>query len=175
MKKQMGYFTLTAIILLVIMLITTLSLIRSSTTTTLISGNLAFKHAAMQYSDISFAQALTQLNNLVNQEVDIPGQYFATKQPQDVNGLPTTINWGNVPTAVQNQFVLQYVIERLCSGALPIVSTITQCMTYSRSQASSNNVGSQLYTPPPAIYFRVTTKITGPHNSVSYVQEILMK
>ncbi len=173
--KQQGYYTISTLVLLVIMTLAVIALVRSSSTTTIISGNMAFKEAAIQYSDIMIRQASNQINNLANPEVNIAIQYFATEQPVDANGLPTTVNWNNVAIITQDQYRLQFITERLCTGSLPIANTTTQCINFSRNSASSNNVGSQVFTPPPVIYYRVTIRIQGPRNTLTFVQGIFTR
>jgi len=78
----------------------------------------------------------------------------------------------NVGTdAAGNQ--VSYVIQRLCDASGP--TTAANCLKSSSSTASASSKGGATYgtygiAAPTDAYFRVTVRVVGPRNTVSFVQ-----
>ncbi|MFN3374716.1 MAG: hypothetical protein ACK44M_14260, partial [Chloroflexus sp.] len=88
-----------ALIALVAMTLAAIGLVRSHSAGSLIAGNMAFKQDTLQATDRAFEMALDWLaaNLSSTAEANVANQYFALMQPEDALGVPTTIDWTNVP------------------------------------------------------------------------------
>lgn len=171
--KQRGVVLLIALIALVALTLAGIALVRSVDTGNVIAGNLAFKQAALQVSDTGTEAALTALTTITTTslDADIPGQYFATIQPVDANGVPTTINWTTVPVATPvSGYNVQYVIDRLCQGPTPVTDIQGKCFADAPLGGGSKQANAPVTTSASAVYYRVTVRVTGPRNTVSMVQ-----
>jgi Tfp pilus assembly protein PilX len=176
MKTQQGASLVIVIILLIILMISAVALVRSTDTMGAVAGNAAFKQAATEAADTGIYNAATWLGSLTNVDSDQVGVYYATRRGVDGYGLPA-VDWSSVPPATVSNFRVQYLVERLCDGPLPIApaSIAAQCMTNQTAQDGSRKVGSPSYTGATAVYYRVTVRVQGPRNSESYVQSMLSK
>lgn len=175
MKDSQGFVLVVALLVLMLLSLIVGAFIKSAGTANLVASGLTFKKAATYGGDVGINSAITQLTNQTNFEANIANVYFATQQAVDANGLPTTVNWASVPINQQQNYAVQYVIERLCTGALPVANFSSQCSLLSVPLQSSNKVGDPSYNSTNTVYYRVTSRITGPKNSLSYVQAILAK
>ncbi|MBU6459598.1 MAG: pilus assembly protein PilX [Proteobacteria bacterium] len=164
-----------ALIALVTMTLAVIALIRSVDTANTIAGNMAFRQAAREVSDTGIEAAYSALPNILatSEEADIPNEYFATMQPVDANGVPTTVNWQNVPSTNESGYAVQYIIERLCNGPLPVTDIQTQCLSDPNGANGSNKAGAIVFSSSNRIYYRVTVRVTGPRNTMSMAQAIL--
>ena len=174
LQRQQGASLIIVVILLVVLMISALALVRSSETVGAVAGNVAFKQAASEAGDTGLAAATGWMATLTNAEAAAAGVYYATRQNVDGYGLPT-IDWSPVPQTTVNAFKVQYVVERMCQGPLPVASLTTQCLTAQGQQGGSKKAGSPSYTGKPAVYYRVTVRVKGPRNSESFVQSLLSK
>lgn len=175
--KQQGVVLFIALIALVALTLAGIALVRSVDTGNVIAGNLAFKQAALQVSDTGVEAALTALPNIIatSLDTDIPGQYFATMQPVDANGVPTTINWNTAvtPATTVSGYNIQYVIDRLCQGPAPVTNIQTNCVSDAPLGSGSHRAGAVVFSSASVVYYRVTVRVTGPRNAVSMAQAIL--
>jgi type IV pilus assembly protein PilX len=175
--KQRGVVLLIALIALVALTLAGIALVRSIDTGNVIAGNLAFKQAALQVSDTGVEAAVAALPNIVSGslDTDIPGQYFATIQPVDANGIPTTINWNTSVTPATNVggYSVQYVIDRLCQGPLPVTDIQNSCVADAPLGGGSHKANAPVFSSSAVVYYRVTVRVTGPRNAVSMVQVIV--
>lgn len=168
---QAGSSLILTLITLMALLFSVLALVRSSTSSTALVGNIQFKQGVSLAADLGIYNAINSLRNIASKEVTIAGLYYPVQQPMDANGLPV-INWTTVAPLVQQDYTLQYIIERLCAGALPVVSTDQQCSTGNSSQGASSKAGS-IPLANSNMYYKVTINVNGPNNSQAYVQAIL--
>lgn len=187
--RQRGAVLFFALIALVVMTLAAVALIRSVDTNTLIAGNLAFRQSATSSGDGGTEAAITWLtNNLATLDSSNPaaGYYNSLNQALDL----TTQDWTVIGVSAGQDNAgntVRYVIQRLCnhpaaklaqvnSGASIAVSETT-CILSDAPQ--SNNEQSALEAPQAcascvttvgsAIY-RITAQVTGPRNTVSYIQ-----
>jgi type IV pilus assembly protein PilX len=175
MKKQAGSSLIIVVIALTLLLIISIAYIRSSNVASLVAGNFAFKTAATQAADIGIEQAFNALKSLTSPDTSIANQYYATAQAVDNNGLPSNVNWAQVPSSTFQLYKVQYILERLCTGNLPVANVSTQCALASPPDNGSNKIGTPTYKNTAEIYYRVTVRVTGPKNTLSFIQAILSK
>ncbi|MEN9704672.1 MAG: hypothetical protein RLZZ393_551 [Pseudomonadota bacterium] len=142
MKRQRGMALIIVLIALVIISFAAAALLRSTDTATLITGNLAFKKAALASGDAAAEQALRWLDAHASDtalHVDAPASgYFATSADNcDLTGSRTPadgsddVGWdgsathancamsaaGATPAGIANGYSTSYVINRMCNAA----------------------------------------------------------
>lgn len=175
MRKQTGVVLFMALIALVVITLAGIALVRSVTTGNLIAGNRAYKLAAVQASDTGVEAAFSLLGGTLSASPDtaIANAYFPVMQTLQADGTPVA-SWSAIPTTTIQGYGVQYVIERLCTGALPITNTQTSCMT---SNGATQNNGSKQAGRPAlssggSVYYRITVRVSGPKNTTSIVRSI---
>lgn len=183
--RQRGVVLFIALIALVVMTLAGIALVRSVDTGNVIAGNFAFKQGTVQAGDIGVELAYTALQNIVGTTLDtnIPGQYFATMQATDGAGIPTSIAWASVTCrdatgaivscTDQSLYRVQYVIDRLCTGALPITDKQKQCYHDAPTGGGSKKADAVSFSGATTIYYRVTVRVLGPRETVSFVQAVI--
>lgn len=168
---QKGLVLFIALIMLVAMTLSGIALVRSVDTANLISGNLAFKQAALHATDIGVKTAMTA--SISDPETNITSggtyRYYATRRKTDAMGVPTTgayntneaataIDWSGVPAAATEAGnVVKVVIERMCQAGAGTLQE--RCFVYTPDGGGA-----------PVAYFRATVQVSGPRNTVSMVQ-----
>jgi type IV pilus assembly protein PilX len=193
---EKGIALFVALIALLVMSLAAVALIRSVDTNTMIAGNLAFRQAALVASDRGAESALVWMDGKLVANVDdlnnhIPAEgYFATyvadcTGAQDPNGneidaIYLVDNCGVLSHAddgLGNE--IRYVIQRMCfdpSSPLPYEADESTCLlgeaeigTSSKKVKDRTRAGMVLDAKQSPLY-RVTVKVTGPRNTVSYAQ-----
>lgn len=183
---QRGAVLFIALIVLVAMSLAGIALIRSVDTANLIAGNLAFKQNTVHGGDWGAEQARTWLQNQgtinpANLYIDQPaGGYSAAMQTgldftgtdpsaPDFDWSANSFNAGNDPAGNQ----VRYVIHRMCELAGNPGSV--NCVRTSAGGTTGGTQGGATYggaalPSTTQIYYRITARVTGPRNTVSYVQ-----
>ena len=196
-RRERGVVLLIALIVLVAMTLAGLGMMRSIDTGTIVAGNIGFREAAVATGDTGIESArawlITNLNSLDN---DNPAMgYYSTRQDGlDFTGNKTEggtdgVNWGGSdPTQVVQGYQLGtvdtsgntvfYLIHRLCSLPGSINGSGQSCATVAVSGTGSSqsapDYSSYALAVKNQVYFRVTTRVNGPKNTVSYVQAVLL-
>lgn len=185
--KQHGVVLIIALIALVAMTLAAIGLVRSHSAGSLIAGNMAFKQDTLQNTDRAFEMALDWMaaNLAATQEADVPNQYFALQQPENALGVPTTINWANIPcrdaagNAVSCSSIgggadrIQYVIDRLCQGSLPVTDKDANCVQDQATGGGSKRAGAPVFAGTGMIYYRVTARVQGARGTTTLAQAIV--
>lgn len=180
-RSQRGVSLVIALIALVALTVAGLALIRATDTSNVISGNLAFREATVQATDVGVESAITALGTIATTSPDAnyPAgcaagacNYYPTIQnPVNAAGVPTVIDWTAVPsTTLDSSYAVQYVIDRLCDGPTPVTDVAGKCMNQAGTSAGSKKAGAVSFTTSSQIYYRVLVRVTGPRNAVSIVQ-----
>jgi type IV pilus assembly protein PilX len=171
--RQQGVVLFIALIVLVAMTLAGLAIMRSVDTGTLVSGNVAFRQAALSSGDRGLDAAFTWLkNNSITGALNansFPDGYYATAYvPADWTDSTAWNNAKLVGTDANGNTV-SYVISRLCANLGPYDAT---CASGGSVGGTKNNfdVGTNAWTSPPVIYFRVTVRVDGPRSTLSIVQ-----
>jgi Tfp pilus assembly protein PilX len=180
MRNQQGVILIIALIVLVSMTLAAIGMSRSIDTANLVAGNMAFKQATLQASDIGFKSAYSWLSansaGATLQSTSATNGYFSATPATEPNWFdPNDAIWGSaillnggVPDSAGN--VVRYVIHRMCTQA----GVTNQCaLTFPTGGAASGgsmSVGSTQFQGIPQLYYRVTTRVDGPRNTVSIVQ-----
>jgi len=192
--RQSGLSLLIAMIVLVVMSMAAIGLIRSVDTGVLTAGNLAFRQSATHAADSGVEAARTWLLlNASNLGADSPANgYYATSMvTRDLTGNATPgdasndVQWGGGEArCLAGQIAgntVCYVIHRMCGVAGPL--NATTCSTKPGTRGGSSLGGTrQMQTYQPGSwssvsaygYYRVTVRVAGPRNNVSFVQAYLV-
>jgi Tfp pilus assembly protein PilX len=193
-SHQRGTVLFFALVALVVMSLAAVALIRSTDTSTMIAGNLALKQAATTAGDAGVEAAAnwllaeqsspanagkTVIKNAdhtfnVNSAANADHGYYATIQ--------NTFNWDDAHSALvgtdANRNTIKYIIDRMCSEAgKPNNKT---CL-YSTKIDTSSSFDVKTYTnfcpdcllPGQSPMLRITAQITGPKNTISYIQSFV--
>lgn len=181
-RAQTGVSLFIALISLVALSFAGLALMRSVDTTNVISGNLAFRQASLHATDVGVESAMTALNTIVSTslDVDFPTgcvvgacRYYATQQAENSKGIPSTIDWTIVPAdAVDVNYSVQYVIDRLCKGPTPVTDVAANCYAAPLVGGGTKKSGGIVFSSTQEIYYRATVRVVGPRNTVSFVQTV---
>jgi type IV pilus assembly protein PilX len=197
--KQRGVVLFIALIALVVMSLAAVALIRSVDTNTLIAGNLAFKQSATISADSGLESAITWLDttNLTNpttleanSTANAALGYYPTSAClplTDPNCPLWPATWGNSNSAKATGVgidgtgtdasgnTIRYIIQRMCSPGT-VAAALDKCLfgapiagTGSQGVKSATQAGAITTTGDSPMY-RVTARVTGPQNTVSYIQ-----
>ncbi len=181
LHRQKGVTLFIALIGLIAMALAGVALIRAVETSNLIAGNFAFRSSALHASDTGVEAAYTALASLTTASLDAASPsgctvgctYYPTMQAVNSAGIPTTVTWASVPgTTVNSDYIVRYVIERLCTGTPPITDLLQQCYAGASNGEGSKDGDDTVFTAANELYFRVTVRVEGPRNTISYAQTV---
>ena len=188
-RRQRGVVLMIALIVLVAMTLAGIALVRSVDTTNIIAGNLAFQQAATHAGDTGTETAVTwlQANNAGNTlQANIFASGYAAARTDPAAGQSWDAFWSNVlvpagqvvtlPQDATTGNTVAYTIQRLCNAlgdpAVPGVDcAVSQSATTSAGSSKGAGVIALQYSAQ--VYYRITSRIAGPRNTVSYVQTIV--
>lgn len=189
-RAQSGIVLIVALIILIAMTIAGIAMIRSVDLTNIIAGNLAFKQAATHLGDTGVEAAFTFLDG------NKAGTFLHTDkadQGYSANGnnaarspaagqtweaywaTLAAVNPPRIRTIIPDQisgYTVSYIIDRLCASAgSPTAGANCSASTVSSvASGSGEEGGEKAITSSSAIYYRITVRIAGPRNTVSFVQ-----
>jgi type IV pilus assembly protein PilX len=201
-RKQSGVVLLIALIMLVAMTLAGMAMLRSLGAGAGIAGNLAFKQNATAVADLGVEVARTWLldkgtNAILDLNADSAPAlgYFSCwygdcAAKTEFN--PLTHNWANSRklTSTEASFIsgagrdntgneIRYVLHRLCDipGAVEVEKNALQkCANFTQKKSPDKGAisvggGALILSQQP--YFRVTVRVTGPRNTLSYIQVVM--
>lgn len=184
-RGQGGAALFIALIALVAMSLAGIALVRSVSTSNIISGNLAFRQAALHTTDAGVEKAVNTLGTIVTTSLDAKYPsgcatgactYYPTLQATDASGVPAVINWSLVPaTVVNTDYSVKYVIDRLCSGPAPVTDIAGKCFTGTQTGGPTKKSGGEIFSGAQVVYYRITVHVDGPRNTASMVQAIVSR
>lgn len=200
--RQRGLVLFFALIALVAMSLAALALVRSVDTTTLISGNLAFKQSATTSADggieaaIAWMAGIQAANNALVPPLNVytdaahpfnvsnaAAGYYSNADPAlNLTANATWVNGVSSAAVVDGSGnTRRYIIQRMCRTANQVI-TVQNCLF---SEAALDNNGKTIPLPSDMCkgpgcpvagqtpQYRVTTRITGSKNTISYVQALV--
>jgi Tfp pilus assembly protein PilX len=185
-SKQQGVIMLIALITLVAMTLAAIALVRSVDTTNIIAGNLAFQQSATNSGDIGSERAIQWLeaNNVGTAlRVDNLAQGYAatwdSSAGYDWNTLITTTNI--IPVSAGTDVAgsgnnVSYIIQRMCAVqgvAADPTTPSTGCAVPKKLDPVNKSSGVISASQITQQYYRITTAVVGPRNTVSYIQTIV--
>ncbi len=185
--RQRGVVLVIALIVLVAMTLAAVGMSRSIDTANVVAGNMAFKQATVQAGDLGAKAAydwlLANSAGTVLQNTDPSKGYFSARPAAEPDWFDSA-SWGNgqqlnggAPDAAGN--VVSYMIHRMCT--LPdtayngsVAGVPNQCaVTYPTAGGATGGsmaVGATQFQGIPQLYYRITTRVDGPRNTVSVTQ-----
>ena len=202
-SHQRGVVLLIALIMLVAMTLAGIALVRSVNVTNIIAGNLTFQQGATNSGDTGIEMAINWLetNNGSTLYLPVAAQgYSATRQDpaagqswdafwravlatQAVTVDPRTPSAPLIVAYSESSIyrnaagnIVSYAIQRLCAQALPPSTTGAACSqppATASTSGGSKGAGVVALTYGDQVYYRITARIAGPRNTVSYVQAIV--
>lgn len=161
------------LMLLTVMLLGGMALARMTEVGTLASGNAAFREASLQASEVGVNTAFAAVQALADENTDAGGWYYAATQAQDANGVPT-VDFGVAPELVVGAYRVRYVVDRICTGAMPVTEPLRQCLVKQVPQIESAT-NKEKPDPPTARQFRITVRVMGPKDTQAWVQALITK
>lgn len=186
--RQRGMALVVTLIMLVIMTLGAIAMVRSMDTTTLIAGNLGFRQSATYSADVGVESAMNFLTTASPSTLTCtnacPDGYAANggnARPAAnqswgayFNSL-TAFNMNNgAEDATGNK--VSWFIHRLCEGSGALTAAGSYCVetpAVASSGGSSKLAGSVAFSSSNQIYYRITVRVQGKKNTVSYVQAIV--
>ena len=188
-RAQSGITLIIALIILIAMTLAGIAMIRSVDLTNIIAGNLAFKQAATHSGDTGVETAFAFLTanqagtflhtDVANQGYSANGNnaarspaagqtweaYWATLPANRIRTLATDASGNTV----------SYIIDRLCanSGDPAAGANCSASTVASVASGSGEEAGEKAITSSSAIYYRITARIVGPRNTVSFIQSMV--
>jgi len=201
-RAQQGVVLFIALIAMVVLSLAAVALIRSVDTGTSIAGNLATKQGTLGPINYAVERAVDALFQGGPGSIadpfnhDIAKNYYANIQPGErPNGVPAIL-YGPLPLATYDasfqkyddpstvsKYSVRWVIERLCQGSLPAPGPyfgdpLTQtglqaCDLMVPKVATGGSDSEPLPSIPPVPLYRVSIRVDGPANTVTYAQAML--
>ncbi len=185
---QRGVVLFTALIVLVAMTLAGIALMRRVDTGTIIAGNLAFRQTATHVADFGVEAARAWLTSTSTSLFadSSANAYFATWQESiDLLGNDpgkTDYNWSTAIAttgafAAPTGYTVRYVIHRLCEAAGDPTGSSANCVKTNVTSSSTSTgtkgaaaYGSYAITVPTAALYRITVRVEGPRNTLSFIQ-----
>ena len=183
LNRQSGVSLIIAMIAVIAMTLAGLALMRAVDTSNIVSGNLAFRQATLNATDVGVETSLSNLATILSTSIDAnyPAgcavgacSYYPIRQVAvNTAGVPTVINWDAVPsTTLDSSYAVQYVIDRLCDGPTPVTDVNLKCMHNADKTVGSKKAGAVSFTSADKVFYRVTVRVVGPRNTMSLVQAL---
>jgi Tfp pilus assembly protein PilX len=185
--RQQGVVLFIALIVLVAMSLAGVALVRSVDTSLGIAGNMAFKQATLQGSDLGIKEAYTWLaaNNTgtILQGTAAGQGYYSSSPGSVVEDWFELSKWngsklanGGLPDGAGN--TVRYIIHRMCTfpdtayngSVAGVPNECALSVTGGGTAGGSMSVGATQFEGVPALYYRITSRVDGPRNTVSIVQ-----
>lgn len=180
-RDERGVVLFVALIVLIVMTLAGLALLRQMGVGTSIAGNIAFKENATYTADrgAEVAIAYLQLPTTDLTVDDAANGYQATWAA----GLdPLALPWGS-SLALPDDSVhptgnnANFIVQRLCRNPGSALDPAQRCSDVPMENPfrSHGNAGSGAGLPSttPFPFYRVTTRVLGPRNTVSYTQVLM--
>lgn len=189
--NQRGTVLLIALILLVALSLAGIALIRSVSTSNMIAGNLAFQQGATNAADVGVETAVAFLEanssgtstTLHSSVTTGTGTRYVAQRQDPAAGQSWDAYWnatlagsGAVNTLAADAAgnTVSYVIHRLCNATgAPVYPGCSSSPTDASSAGNSYGAGVVALTSPRQVYYRITARVTGPRNTLSYVQVVV--
>ena len=187
-SRQQGFVLFVALMVLTAMTLAAVALVRTVDTSTQLARNISFKRDATNRADLALEQVMQEFrtgqnfakgNNTI---ANAPTRNFsAVVLPSDADGIPTVLKdvttfmavWTapavTLGDANEEGMNVVYLIERLCAKPGPSDAQI--CVLGGSVSSGGTMLSNRPSSVVPAL-FRVTERVGGPRNTVSYVQSI---
>lgn len=172
--------TFLAIIVLLITLMAAIALMRAVDTGNVVAGRLAFKQQATQEAELAYQDATAAAATYLGAagETDQPPRYYATPQRADSRGIPLMLSAktaGKPMMVTGSQDEVRYVVERLCPNPGPALTVAPNaCLVPAATVIGGSTTGNPGgFSSDSQAAYRLTVRVEGPKQVVSYVQTVL--
>lgn len=185
-RGQRGIVVFVALIAVVLMSLAAVGLMRSVHTSTIVVGNLAFRQAAQSVASSAVEKAVYDMfkpgtmAGVFSQ--DLTKNYYSFVQPgENAMGIPAVLqSKGAYPGAFQllkdsGDNEARYVIERMCLPAadgLAAEGRWCEMIPPKQGMGLQGNIQFNIGLDPVP-YYRMTVRVDGPNNSVTFAQAML--
>lgn len=195
---QGGFVMIIALVVLSILTLVAVGLIRTVSTSSIIAGNLAFEQAATSSADQAIEAAVTWIENNAGQassatattcSASTGSTVLACNQPERgysaTRGDPAASQtwagfWdqfvaaGSTPVAMgadSASNTAAYIIQRMCATTGD-ASSANGCSASPASldTSGSRKAGATAAATSPQVYYRITVRVSGPRNTLSFTQ-----
>jgi len=197
LAQQRGVVLFIALIVMVAMSLAAIALIRSVDTTSQVIANLAFRQASILPANQAIEDAASGLfadaggPRILDVRVDTPNQNYYQAHDvawDNVLGVPDPLTTKAKAGALKRQFPdastginVTYVTERMCNAnvASPprpagAETDLTWCDVIAPKGSGCHTINEPCaFDFPAQAYYRVTVRVDGPQNTVSFVQAVL--
>ncbi len=197
--RESGVVLLFALVLLVILLIASVALVRSSLNTSLAAGDIGFKRDLQMQAGRGIQAAENEfksggaLASATTLDSDLASaNYSSTMLPSGPNGIPTmllndsawTMTGADISDAtapitdpvthktVATGITIRYVIDRLCTSSGAITDP-SQCVISQLGQDKGGTAWMKKAGGTPQPVYRITVRVLGPHNTQTFVQQLI--
>lgn len=184
---QQGVVLFVALIVLVVMALAGVAMMRQSGSGLSVAGNVGMKQNATSAGDFGTESAIAwwvvqkAIPNGLDNDVLAQGYFSSWGVAGDprLAGDPTRYPWGSAKQATANDGTsneVSYIIERLCLNPNQASDNAAQLCVNSPVQDGRDKSGTCDNYPKScgdditAIHYRISSRIQGPRNTVSYIQ-----
>ncbi len=194
--REEGLVLVIALIVLVAMTLAAIGMVRSIDTGTLVAGNIGFRESAVASADTGIEKARQWLigqssGNVLTTDSPSNGYYSTRQAGLDFTGnSPGSpgVDWGgsdpSQPTKAFDLGVIDatgahayFVINRLCKNPGNVNDPNQACATSSSAGSGSTQKVADYseYALKGVLspFYRITVRVNGPKNTVSYVQAVI--
>jgi type IV pilus assembly protein PilX len=199
-RSQQGIALFVALIVMVALSLAGVALIRSIDTTTSVTGNIAFRQAALLQANWAVEEAIGNVyaadstlspGDMIDTQQDQTARFYIASfdpakdstisaQPALPAGVPDALwkkggAWPIAFTDTTSGNKVKYIIQRMCSTAIasPADANQAQCELMTPKQALGTTVGDEALTIGKFPLYRVTVRVDGPNNSLAFVQAMI--
>lgn len=186
--SQRGIVLVIALIVMVALSLAGIALMRSVDTSTAVVGNLAFTQASTLPANLAVEDAVAALfeDELIpNVNQDLAAQnYYATRQNgEDPRGIPDVLTTKAKASALARVLdagygnEVRYVVERMCAPGIPPTPSRAELVKYCDmlppKPSGTTTMETDKIELPRIPLYRLTVRVDGPRNTVSFLQAML--
>lgn len=191
--KQRGAVLFIALIAMVAIMLAAVALMRSVDTNTVIAGNLAFKQAATAAANGGLERAIGWMQGVNSKYLDVGVDPFLDSSHPFNNDNPAAGYYSSMDATLDmtaastwtddksasggtdgNGNTIRYIIQRMCRDPNQVLSESNCMFSDVTSDTDSHNTG-QPFPKKGGKHplNRVTVRVTGTRNTVSYIQAFI--
>ena len=179
--RQRGIVLFIALIVLVSMTLAGIAMFRQIGSGVIIAGNIAFRENATSVADLGVESARSWLvaQGSATLQTDLSPGYLSSWA---LTFNPFSHTWTNSNSTLVTSDdgtgnEVRYLVHRLCAVTGSVNDPSQSCATVGSAGAGGSKGGGSYGVLPlsntTAPYFRVTVRVAGPRNTVSYIQTIM--
>lgn len=181
-RGERGVVMFVALVVLIVMTLAGLAMLRQMSSGVSIAGNIAFKQGATAVADAGIEAGrnwLTLNSGALGADAPANGYYATWGTNVDPTSADWTPMWNAVAdTLVTNSGSVRFIVQRLCSMPGPSFGGAQQCSDSVPTSGGGGSKGGGSYGDAPSIlmpspFYRVTARVVGPRNTVSYTQVVM--